>query len=824
MPRSSPGSENGEVPRTDTPLPRVNADFLVRSRLLDMLDEWSPISLILAPSGAGKAVLAVQWSVHARAAGHDVIWLDGEVDEPADVVAALVRYAGVPAGADDAETLRRLRRDLQARERRLALVVNNAEPIVSAIGEELVEIVRDCREVHLVLCLRRRLDPVAKALLEAETRVVGLGDLQFTVEEVRALARQLDLELPEEEADAIRASVGGWAALVRTGLESLPDLEQQRVTAWSPRHVAWFVGANIEPALPPTALAALVRTALVEQPTYGAVLAATGPLDDVARAALEDIGILDPLVSEGEPLVRLPPVLRDFFGSRYDERVLGPAAVVHQQVARYWLGERDPRRALHQAVCGRCWALAVEVVEDHWWEIADADLREIPAHEVRGHPVAEIGRQAALPDDATALSPAARAAEAELRAAAMDELVDRAGDPEVLALLTLLLVRDRRRGEHESALELANRVEAVLCTPGPDDGAASPPTERAALEAGRTRLMSGEFSAASRVLLVAGEAADERVLGAAVSGYREATAHWLRRYEPTGVAGRIAVAFEALHALDRQRARSALDRLWADGVMSDDLWPFAAWIETEYALLWTGRSRMRAELAALREAAVRQRETPWLRGLLDAAEANLCISLGRTAVVDRLLAEADPGSGPALLARARLARVAGRPEESLEVLDAVAAAGLPSSVLEVEALVLRAWCLDGSAAGVEDALGRAVYAARQNRIALPFAHVPVSLLDRHRRAVAGLGQVAVLLREAGVRAPYDLVDELPAISPRELAVLEALARGLSLEQVGRELFVSRNTVKTQVASLYRKLQVGDRTEAVRKASRIGLLD
>nr|WP_246390527.1 LuxR C-terminal-related transcriptional regulator [Nocardioides soli] len=82
----------------------------------------------------------------------------------------------------------------------------------------------------------------------------------------------------------------------------------------------------------------------------------------------------------------------------------------------------------------------------------------------------------------------------------------------------------------------------------------------------------------------------------------------------------------------------------------------------------------------------------------------------------------------------------------------------------------------------------------------------------------------VLLREAGVRAPYDLVDELPAISPRELAVLEALARGLSLEQVGRELFVSRNTVKTQVASLYRKLQVRDRTEAVRKASRIGLLD
>lgn len=800
----------------------MNADFLVRPRLLDMLDEWSPISLILAPSGAGKAVLAVQWSVHARAAGHDVIWLDGEVDDPADVVAALVRYAGVPAGVDDAATLRRLRRDLQARERRLALVVNNAEPIVSAIGDELVEIVRDCREVHLVLCLRRRLDPVAKALLETETRVVGLGDLQFTVEEVRALAQQFDLDLPEDEADAIRASVGGWAALVRTGLESLPDLEQQRVTAWSPRHVAWFVGANIEPALPPTALAALVRTALVEQPTYGAVLAATGPLDDVARAALEDIGILDPLVSEGEPLVRLPPVLRDFFGSRYDERVLGPAAAVHQQVARYWLGERDPQRALHQAVSGRCWALAVEVVEDHWWEIADADLREVPASEVRGHPSAEIGRQAALPDDATPLSPAARLAETELRSAAMDELVDRAGDPEVLALLTLLLVRDRRRGEHESALDLANRVEAVLGSPGVADG--SPPVRRAALEAGRARLMSGEFGAASRVLLIADEAAEERVLSAAASGDRDATRQWLHRHDPVGVAGRIALAFDALHVLDRPRTRDALDRLWAGGVVNDDLWPFVAWLEAEHALLWSGRSRLRAELAALREAALRRPETPWLQGLLDAAEVDLCISLGRTAVADRLLAEADPGSVPALLARARLERVAGKPDQALEVLDAVAAAGMPTTALEIEALVLRAWCLDGSAAGAEDALARALYAARRDRMVLPFAHVPTSLLERHRRAVSGLGQVMVLLREAGVRAPYDLVDELPAISPRELAVLEALARGLSLEQVGRELFVSRNTVKTQVASLYRKLQVRDRTEAVRKASRIGLLD
>lgn len=808
--------------RTDLPLPRVNADFLVRPRLLEMLDQWSPISLILAPSGAGKAVLAVQWAAQARAEGHDVIWVDGEVDEPTDVVAALARYAGVPVGPDDGGTLRRLRRDLQGGERRVALVVNNAEPVVSAIGPELVEIVRDCREVHLVLCLRRRLDPVAKALLEAETRVLGLGDLQFTVEEVWALARQFDLELSLDEAAAIRTSVGGWAALVRTGLESLPDLDQQRVTAWSPRHVAWFLGANVEPVLPPTAVAALCRTALVEQPTYGAVLAATGPLDDPARAALEAIGILDPLVSEGEPLVRLPPLMRDFFCERYDEARLGPAAAVHQRVARYWLTHHAPRRALRQAARGRCWALAVEIVERHWWQMTEDDLRELPAGEVRGHPLAEVGRQAALPDEPGPLSPAARAWETELRSVAVDDLVDRAGEPDVLALLTLLLVRDRRRGDHESALDLVTRVEAILGSPGIEAGAAAPPIRRAALEAGRTRLAAGDLVAASRVLLIAEESAEEWVLSAAASGDREATQHWLRRHDPSGATARIAVAFDALHALDRQRTRDVLDQLWADGVVHEELWPFAAWVAAEHALLWGGRSRLRAELAELRTAV--RRETPWLQGLLDAAEANLCISLGRTAVADRLLADAGPGSVPALLARARLERVAGKPAEALEVLDGLASAGLPSAALEVEALVLRAWCLDGSAAGAEGALERALYVARRDRVILPFAQVPTSLLDRHRRAVSGLGQVAVLLREAGVRAPYDLVDELPAITPRESAVLRALARGLSLEQVGRELFVSRNTVKSQVASLYRKLRARDRAEAVQKASRIGLLD
>jgi LuxR family maltose regulon positive regulatory protein len=807
---------------TTAPLPRVNADFLVRPRLLEVLDQWSPITLLLAPSGAGKTVLAVQWAAYTREGGDDVIWLDGEVDDPAAVVGALARHAGDQVEADVETTLRRLRRGLRGLDRRLAVVINNAEPIIESIGDALVEIVRDCREVHLVICLRRRLAPVAKALLEAETRVVGLSDLQFTAPEIQALAQKHGLSLASDEAESIRTSVGGWPALVRTGLEPLPDTGPRSVAIWSPRHVGWFLGVNVVPALPPTALAALCRSALVEHPTYGAVLAATGPLDDPARIALEHLGILDPLVSEGEPIVRLPPLMRDFFRGRYDERELGPEVEVHQRVARLWLDAQEPRLALAQAVHGRCWALAVEIVERHWWAVVDAELLEIPATEVRGHPRAEIARQVMLPDDPTPSSPAVRAWEAELRSASAEDLVDRAGEPDVLALLTLLMVRDRGRGDQRSALDLAQRVETVVGPSGLEVGAVPPPVARAALEAGRTRLLAGDVIAATRMLRVADGAADELAMCAAITGDRHATALWVER--SSGAGGRIAAALDALHSLDQERSANALARLRADGMIREQLWPFAAWAAAEHALLWGGRSVVRAELAATRGATSRRREGGWLQGLLVAAEADLCISLGRTAVAARLLAETDVDHVHVLLARARLERVVGRPGEALGLLDVVVAAGDPSALVGLESLVLRAWCLDETGTGAADVLDQALQRARQDRLVLPFTHVPVSLLDRHARTVPGLGRLADRLRDARIRSPYDVVDELPALTPRESAVLEALARGLSLEEVARELFVSRNTVKTQAASLYRKLRVSGRADAVHKATAMGLLD
>jgi len=72
----------------------------------------------------------------------------------------------------------------------------------------------------------------------------------------------------------------------------------------------------------------------------------------------------------------------------------------------------------------------------------------------------------------------------------------------------------------------------------------------------------------------------------------------------------------------------------------------------------------------------------------------------------------------------------------------------------------------------------------------------------------------------------------PAIRPkpkpwaqtdRERAILRFLQSNLSSPEIGRELNISRHTVKTHVVHIYRKLGVSSRSEAVKEARRTGLL-
>jgi DNA-binding NarL/FixJ family response regulator len=66
-------------------------------------------------------------------------------------------------------------------------------------------------------------------------------------------------------------------------------------------------------------------------------------------------------------------------------------------------------------------------------------------------------------------------------------------------------------------------------------------------------------------------------------------------------------------------------------------------------------------------------------------------------------------------------------------------------------------------------------------------------------------------------------DNANPLSDRELEVLDCLAAGKTTNQIGAQLFISENTVKTHIRHILEKLEASNRTEAVSKAIQLGLI-
>jgi len=98
---------------------------------------------------------------------------------------------------------------------------------------------------------------------------------------------------------------------------------------------------------------------------------------------------------------------------------------------------------------------------------------------------------------------------------------------------------------------------------------------------------------------------------------------------------------------------------------------------------------------------------------------------------------------------------------------------------------------------------------------------PVDLPSALRQSLQGTVFTAVGLPETS--AEEDAA-KAAGLTDRETTILKALARGLSNEAIGKELWVAEQTVKFHLTNIYRKLGVSNRTEATRYAYEHGLID
>jgi DNA-binding NarL/FixJ family response regulator len=102
-----------------------------------------------------------------------------------------------------------------------------------------------------------------------------------------------------------------------------------------------------------------------------------------------------------------------------------------------------------------------------------------------------------------------------------------------------------------------------------------------------------------------------------------------------------------------------------------------------------------------------------------------------------------------------------------------------------------------------------------------YPSVAARILAQFRDASSGPGEAQVVAPPPQQPEPEALGPLFVKLSPREIEILDLVARGNSNKIIGRKLSISDQTVKNHVSAILRKLEVNDRTEAVVYALRNG---
>jgi LuxR family maltose regulon positive regulatory protein len=252
-------------------------------------------------------------------------------------------------------------------------------------------------------------------------------------------------------------------------------------------------------------------------------------------------------------------------------------------------------------------------------------------------------------------------------------------------------------------------------------------------------------------------------------------------------------------------------------------------LECELARLDLGRGRVRE---ALRRLEALRRNEPLnelvsLRSDARELEVRCRILLGDLLGAEDLLND-WPARGPAPELVARFHLAAGRPDRASATLSRPYDS--PYGAVAIERLLLqtRIHLQTGNRRAADHSLQRAV------NLAKPEGYVRV-FLDEPAQTAELLGSLGMEDADSFVqtlRTEYSLRNQpqppsttlvIEPLTDRERELLGYLPCHLSQSEIGRQMFISANTVKTHMKGLYRKLGASSRSQAVSIASRCGLL-
>ena len=867
-----------QVKVTSYGIPRTSATTVARPRLFSRLNDPAafPLTVVRGSSGFGKSVLISAWLNQREDDGVIAHWIS--VDESSSSRSAFWRRVILSLGdasqidpnavltsvdgdrGSDVPGVSDLIRAINSLGSPLILVVDNYHLLDGdAVMTELVAMLQSCPRFRLIVATRVRGPLELAAVTTAiDTLVIGAADLLFDEEETAKVIAASGVNLSRSQVADVHDQTGGWPVGVRVAayeLASRPadlarkDLLELTETAT----VAYVRDALLSKLHDPAILDFLLRTCVAE--TVTADLAEHLSGSQGARhllATIEGEGLATTAIVGGELVYRYVHVLREALLVKAADEMPDELRQLRVLMARWQTARGEQLSAVKHAAQSGDWRLFAEITERQWPELLFVHGSEL-RNEILSMPRDELNRRPALMAllattyyspklDVPKLVSILRAS-----AVALNALGDRATGAELLSVKCGLLMASRLNGNLAESIKLAEALTRTVRATGTSERGAVPRLVPTILtQAGLTYLSAGKLTLAIGMFdeaWKAGETVDStrtRYHAASSAALAHAllgdipTAHWnvvradgLRLGEAIegtylGVNNLLARAHIALASFDAETAIDLIERAEVHGEATES-WPLVLALRAA-SLIQIGDVHAAVEqyerVAALESSRPSVGDAVLASTLAERATALMRLSHGGRA--NRLIMANDLPSHPGMEAvRLRMALVAG----DLEVV-----------LLGTEPWI---WRKDlGPWRRAEMLLLKAAASSRLGETASASEHFEQirALITRYRlpRVLATIPRedFEALQQQASIDGwvvdvrdpmPIPRALKLPQLTKRETLVLEHLSVTPHMGEIADRLFVSPNTVKTQVASVYRKLDANSRQQALTAAREMGLI-
>jgi LuxR family maltose regulon positive regulatory protein len=845
------------------------------------------VTLLIAGPGCGKTLLVAAWADTGRLPGPPAwLSLDGYDNNPAAfwsyVLAALRSTGAIPddnplasmsAGPRiDGAFVRRIAGAVAGLPRPIVLILDDLHEIDnSEVLESLALLLRyPVPQLRLVITTRAdRVVSLHRPRIRQQLVEIQAAELNFTIDEAAELLARHHLELTAAEVGILLDRTEGWSAGLRLAAMFLNERgtkEGLEEFTGTERTVAEYLASEVLARQPPDVRRFLLLTSVPDR--------VCGDLANTLTGDTDGDRILERLASENALVIRLGFRLPWF---RYHGLLIGflrqqlqlemPELVrdLHLKAAHWFTGKGVALYSVNHAVAAQDWPLvgrlmtvaaAARIVSADHRPLMDL-LARVPVDQLSATPGLELCAALLAYDrkdyDAIPVS-VARA-----RALLVRESADLHRPTEVVARALDVAVA-RVRGDMAAVVEATTDALDLLSQVSPAQFPSAAEYRAIALNnAGVGLFWMGHFGPAE-TRLRSGMAMAE-ALGVELTQLNAISHLALLKAEQGGLRDAYRHARSGLELAAKRGWRSVLQVVPAFVALALTNLEWNDLGEAEVAFT-EGLAAQRADPEPVQYFALRMAEVRILLARREVDAARL--------VAMQIVPEISAFRAPPVLTRwlavteAQIELSAGNPEEvirrigssanpettdvrmwncvaqahflldELEMAEAVLSSlhrSAPDVVSAVETWLLTALVEDSLRQNNRsvDAFARAVALAEPEGIHRPFASNDrfriQALLERHqwlarRKSPFVAELLADLTSEPSVSAPVMVMESL---TDRELDVLRYLPTMLTNQEMAAQMYVSVNTVKAHLRSLYRKFGVTRRREAVDRARELGLL-